>query len=177
MKKIAILRQRFSDPQAVAIFLATIRKKRIDFWKRTKVDATAFIIFGVITGFVTIIYEVIIAGTTPHQWLEVRIIYTFLRCLGVYFLGRITDKLREKIISKRFSKKKSLLFISKWFADGISLSVYQIPIYIISALICGVEIKAIFLASLLYIGDNFLFGWFFGYVLDKTRAYFAEKEK
>lgn len=106
MKKIAILRQRFSDPQAVAISLATIRKKRIDFWKRTKVDATAFIIFGVITGFVTIIYEVII-----------------------------------------------------------------------SALICGVEIKAIFLASLLYIGDNFLFGWFFGYVLDKTRAYFTKKEK
>ena len=177
MKKIAILRQKMSDPQIVAISLAAIRKRRTDFWERTKVDTTAFLIFGVATGFVTILYEMVIVGVAFHQWLEVRILYTFMRFLGVYLLGKITDKLRKNLTIKKFNKNKLLSFINKWFADSISLSAYQIPVYILAARICGLSWEIILFASLLYIGDNFLFGWFFGYILDRTRAYFAKKEE
>lgn len=188
MKKIAILRQRImSDVQTVAISIATIRRKRTDFWERTKVDTTAFLIFGMITGAVTALYEVVIVGVTAHQWFVVRILYTLIRCLGVYFLGKITDSLRKKIAGEKLRKAisdlclglnpKIILFITKGISDGISLSIYQIPVYVFSAFVCGVEVKAIFLASLLYIGDNFLFGWFFGYILDRTRAHFTKMEK
>lgn len=46
MKKIAILRQRFSDPQAVAIFLATIRKKELTFGKEPRLMLLPLLFLG-----------------------------------------------------------------------------------------------------------------------------------
>ncbi|MFZ4649046.1 MAG: hypothetical protein ACOYMB_05490 [Patescibacteria group bacterium] len=239
MQKIAILvlaRIR-SDALIIAILLAIIKNKKNRIWKRIKVDTIAFVIFGLTTSIVTIIYEIFLAGVNPDQWWKVRILYNIIRLLGVYFLGRLTDKLRERLncetfrqlilklltltafnilnfftfffeilalltfkifynnriffvslsfaniasvfqkLSEAVVSDKVVVFSVKAISDATSLSLYQIPAYIFSALIMGLDYKVIIFLSLIYLLDNLAFGWLFGYILDKTRAYFSKGKK
>lgn len=236
-KIVVILIDRFrSDSLIIAIFLAVIKSRSQKIWERIKVDTIAFIIFGVVTSIVTIIYEVLIAQVEINQWWQVRILYNVIRLLGVYFLGKMTDQLRVKINNKLFRQfiyqalffsvhylfrkisdffeiitislfystknrlvlflslklavisnkfyllsqfvisDKIIIFIVKGISDGISLSLYQIPAYVFSALILGIDYHVVLFLSLIYLFDNMIFGWFFGYILDKTRLYFSKRK-
>ncbi len=53
------------------------------FWQRYQVTVVAMIIYGVVTSFATIIYEILLAGATTEQWLGVRLIYNVLRFAGL----------------------------------------------------------------------------------------------
>lgn len=135
-------------------------------WQKIKVDTIAMLIFGIVSTIPTLLYEMLISGVDFNQWAGVRISYNILRFAGAYFLGHLIDRLRAKLDGG---------LIRKAFADAVSLSIYQIPIYILCSLIFKVAYQKIILVSSLYILDNFFFGWLYGYILDRTRKYFRYK--
>jgi len=139
-------------------------------WHRYQVTVVAMIVFGIITSFTTIIYEVLLAGATAEQWLGVRVIYNILRFAGAYFLGSLIEKVRLK-----FGRQSGFIYIA--LADAISLSIYQLPIYFISALIMQVSIKTMVITALLYILDNLIFGWLYGFIFDRTKILFSKRFK
>lgn len=184
MRKIVMFKKFKANSWIIAIYIVAIQEKIDSFWSRIKIDLISFSIYGLTTFLITLLYEVLIAGVSTGQFIKVRILYTFLRVIGVYFLVNIIDNLRKKIVLKKLIQGNPSSFLIglkkralKGLSDAISLSIYQIPVYILSALIFGVEFKKIMLISLLYILDNFLFGWLFGYILDKTRLFFAKRSR
>lgn len=153
-------------------------------WQKYKVNIVAMIIYAIITTGITMFYEMGVSNGEIHQWFWVRVIYISLRTLGAPLLGQLIDYIRDKVDNEVNFLKLSWLFsqktshrILKGISDSISLSLFQIPIYIFAALTVGVDYQAVLVNSLMYIGDNFLLGWFFGYILDQTRKFFAKREK
>jgi hypothetical protein len=142
--------------------------KRKEIWRRYRIDVIALIIFGLVTSFTTIIYEVLLAGTSPEQWLGIRIIYNILRFAGAYLLGDLIEKIRAKLAPKGG-------FISKALADACALSLYQLPIYFISALIMQVSLKSMLITAVLYVLDNIFLGWVYGYTRDRVKIFFFKK--
>ncbi len=139
-------------------------------WQRYQVTVVAMIIYGIVTSFTTIIYEVLLAGATAEQWLGVRVIYNVLRFAGAYFLGSLIEKVRLK-----FARNKGFIYVA--LADAISLSIYQLPIYFISALIMQVSLTTMVITALLYILDNLIFGWLYGFIFDRTKLLFSRRFK
>lgn len=143
--------------------------KKRQFWQRYRNDIVAMLVYNLIAGGLTLIYEVLLAGASTEQWLGVRIIYTIIRFSGAFILGYLIDWFRQLL-----SKRKYLL--AKATADFLALSVYQLPIYCFSALLVGVPIASILITSGLYVVDNLLLGWLYGYILDKVRKYYSTSE-
>lgn len=139
------------------------------FWLRYRSDIVAMVLYNLIAGFLTLVYEIWLGGATGEQWIWVRIIYTAIRLTGAFLLGYLIDFCRRYIWQKR-----KLIF--KALADALALSLYQIPIYIFSAWISGVLWHSILITSSLYIVDNLLLGWLYGYILDKVRKYYHLKQ-
>lgn len=142
--------------------------KRKEIWRRYQIDVIALIIFGLLTGFTTIIYEVLLAGASPEQWLGVRVLYNILRFAGAYLLGDLVEKIRTKLAPKGG-------FIRKALADACALSLYQVPIYCISALIMQVSLKSIIITVVLYILDNIFLAWVYGYSRDQVKIFFLKR--
>lgn len=132
-------------------------KKRI--WQRSRDNIFATIIYGLITFSMTILYEKIIVGLNWQEWVGARVIYISVRYTFIFILDYLIDYFRSLTI--------------KFLADALALSLYQIPIYTIAALIMGVPHNLIIIVTLIYIADNLLFGWLYGYILDKTRRFFG----
>lgn len=139
------------------------------FLLRYRSDIVAMVLYNLIAGFLTLVYEIWLGGATGEQWVWVRIIYTIIRVSGAFLLGYLIDFCRRHIWQKR-----KLIF--KALADAFALSLYQIPIYIFSALISGVLWHSILITACLYIGDNLLLGWLYGYILDRVRRYYHNKQ-
>ncbi len=140
--------------------------KKRQFWQRYRNDIVAMLVYNLIAGGLTLIYEVLLAGASTEQWLGVRIIYTIIRFSGAFMLGYLIDWFRQLL-----SKRKYLL--AKAIADFLALSVYQLPIYCLSAILMGVPIASILISSSLYVADNLLLGWLYGYILDRVRKYYS----
>ena len=145
-------------------------KKSKKFWQRYQCDIIAMLIFSVFSCFTTLLYEVAAAGISVEQWLGIKIIYIPLRFAGAYILGSLIDKVRLKLA-------RDNRFIHKALADAISLSIYQIPIYLLSAAVMRVSWQPILITVALYILDNILFGWLYGYLLNQVRKYFLKSIK
>ena len=140
------------------------------FWRRYQCDIIAMLIFSVFSCFTTILYEVVAAGISVEQWLGIKIIYIPLRFAGAYILGSLIDRVRLKLA-------RDNSFIHKALADAISLSIYQIPIYLLSATVMRVAWQPVLITMALYILDNLLFGWLYGYILNQVRKYFLKPVK
>jgi len=135
--------------------------ERKSLWQRSRDNIVATIIYGLLTFALTILYEKVMIGLEWDSWFGVRAIYIPIRYLLVFMLDYLIDYFRK--------------ILPKFIADGIALSLYQIPIYIFVSLVVGLNIKAIILASCIYVVDNFAFGWLYGYVLDRTRKFFLQQ--
>ncbi len=131
-------------------------------WQRSRDNIVASIIYGMITAFLTIFYEIFIADLGFMEYGFTKLIY--LPCRYIIFTF-VLDYLMDYFRS----------MMPKLIADPIALSIYQIPIYIIAAMIMGVSNHTIALIAAIYIADNFAFGWLYGYILDRTRKFFYNK--
>ena len=133
-------------------------------------DTGALVLFGIVMGITTVIYEIWLVSMTTRQWVLIRILYNILRFVGARLCGKITDRTRCYILKGSKSKFK------KGLADGIALSFYQMPIYIFSALVAGAGAKQIAIVVSLYVLDNLVSGWLYGLILDWMRARVASQK-
>lgn len=140
--------------------------KKRQFWQRYRNDIVAMLAYNVIAGGLTLIYEVLLAGASTEQWLKVRIIYTIIRFSGAFILGYLIDWFRQLLSKRKYPLAKAV-------ADFLALSVYQLPIYCFSAMLAGVPIASMLITSGLYLADNLLLGWLYGYILDKVRKHYS----
>jgi hypothetical protein len=136
-----------------------MKKKKL--WQRSRDNIFATIIYGIITFSLTILYEKIIVGLNWQEWMGVRMIYIPIRYVFLFILDYLIDYFRS--------------VLPKAFAEAMALSIYQIPIYIGAALIMGVSRSLIITVCLIYIADNLVFGWLYGYILNRTRKFFYNK--
>jgi len=132
-------------------------------------DTIALFLFSVCAGIPTLFYEILIAKLTLEQWAGVRIFYNILRFAGAYFCAKLTDKIRRRLPGHSNSR------FQKAVADTIALSLYQFPIYIISALIMGAKFRQIAIMSTVRLVDTIMLGWLYGIFLDWARSRFADR--
>jgi hypothetical protein len=131
--------------------------------KMAGVDTVAMVLFSVIGGVLTIGYEVGLLGLTGQQWLAIRLLYNPARFIGARLCGKLTNWIRFHLAAE------SPNWWQKAVSDTIAVSVYQIPIYVLSALIAQVEPGIIGIAVLMYLLENICIGWLYGVILDWVR--------
>jgi|GEM_PF-1277233 len=137
-------------------------------WNRVLADTIAFGLFGFAVGAVTtILYEMVLFGFTFRQWIGIRIFFTILRFVFAFVCGWLTDFLRQHFPGAAHNR------FWRAMAEATALTVYQMPLYVVSALIVGVDWHKIAFMSGIYLLENFLFGWLYGLILDWTRKKFA----
>ena len=122
------------------------------------------LIFSAISFPLTLLYQVTIAGASTEQWLYMKLIYLPLRFAGAYFLGCLIDQIRVRLSAQGNPVRRAI-------ADALSLSLYQVPLYCLSAIIVGISWYAMAITSVLWILDNIFLGWLYGYILNQTRKY------
>ena len=140
--------------------------KKLKLFLKSKIttDTIALVIFSICaSGGLTVLYELLIIDMTKGQWLVFRVLYNILKFSGAYFCVKITDWMRLRIL------KTSQNRFHKAIADTISISIYQIPLYIMSGLIMGINIIQLLIVSSIYLVDNMILGWLYGVILDWTR--------
>lgn len=128
---------------------------------RSRDNLVATIIYGLITFALTIFYEKYLLGLEWGEWFGARGIYLIFRYGFLFILDFLIDFYRR--------------YLPKPLADALALSSYQIPLYATAALIVGISYNTVLLAMGIYLADNLLFGWLYGYILDKTRKYFLRQ--
>jgi len=128
------------------------------------------LIFSCTAGALVIVYEFAL-GLTLAQWGGVKILYNIFRFIGAHYCANLTLWL-QKLISGGSNH---------WFrnaiADALALSVYEIPLYALSAWIMGVDTSVIILLSVIFIFHNIIFGWFYGWLLVRLRALIGAREE
>ncbi len=125
-------------------------------------ELTALIVQGLFSSASTYVYEVVFFTIAQEKWILVRLVYNGIK-YATFFIPAILD-----------DKFKST-FLRKWVADGLALTIHQVPIYIISSLFFGIDAEKIVFISIIYLVDNFSFGWVYGVVLRWAREKFITK--
>lgn len=114
-------------------------------------------------------YEIVFFSIAQEKWILVRLFYNGIKYFTFFIPAKLDDYFRTTFL--RTSQNK----FYEWIADGLALSIHQVPIYIVSAVIFGISIEKITLISLIYLADNFVFGWVYGIVLKWMRERFITK--
>ena len=132
-------------------------------------DTIALLIFTVISGLPALFYELLLVGFTLGQWAIIRLLYNTLRFAGARLCGKLTDLIRRRLAGSSSS------YFRKGAADTVSLLLYQLPLYLLSALIVGANVRQMAIALAMYLFDSILLGWLYGAILDRVRLYFAAR--
>ena len=113
-----------------------------------------------------ILYELKVAGLAGKQWAIIFVIYKVLR----YALASICAELRNSL-EKRFSGVSRNCFKNAMI-DAAAISIFQSPLYTVSALTAGASVYQIAIILAAHLARNALVGWLYGAILDWTRARF-----
>ncbi|TSC81930.1 MAG: hypothetical protein G01um101420_713 [Parcubacteria group bacterium Gr01-1014_20] len=131
-------------------------------------DTIAFVVYGIIIGgIVTLVSEVWILDVKIEQFWKVRLLYILLAVPGARICGKLTNQLRAFLLGT------SEHIVRKSIAEGLSLSLYKIPIYILCAIIFQVSGRQIGAASLMFLIWSMATGWIYGWILDRARLLLA----
>lgn len=130
-------------------------------------DTIALLLYSVAGAALTIVCEIFFLKLSGKQWASIRVVYNILRFAGAWLCGTMTDQLRHRIQGD--SKHPFRLAV----AGATSLSLYQLPIYALSARLVGVELAQIQSALGFYFASNLFFGWAYVLILDWVRSRMA----
>ncbi|MBI3589522.1 MAG: L-alanine exporter AlaE [Candidatus Liptonbacteria bacterium] len=130
-------------------------------------DTIALALYGGVCSAFVYLIEVKGIAIPVGKWFAFRGLYNFFLFGGACFCGWITNK------SRAILQGTSDHIVRRWLAEGISLSLYKIPIYVASAYVCNVAWSQIFQASAVDLGLNLVTGRLYGWILDWTRHRFA----
>jgi len=129
----------------------------------------ALIVQGLFSSASTFVYEVALFHIAQNEWGLIRLLYNGIKYLTFFVPARLDDYFKTTFL--RTSQNK----FYEWIADGLALSIHQVPIYIVSAIIFGINVEKIILISVIYLFDNFLFGGLYGIFLKWMRERFVTK--
>lgn len=138
-------------------------KKLLGLLPTVAADTIALFLYSASGAVLTIVYEVFFLKLSGKQWAGIRVVFNVLRFIGARLCGKITDQVRARLQGD--SKHPFRLAI----AGAISLSLYQLPVYALSARVCGAEFGQIKKAVVVYFLDNLVFGWMYILILDWVR--------
>ena len=146
-----------------------IRPRFRMFGREVAADTLALLIYSVVVGVTTTLaIDIWFVGMTGMQWTGVRLVYGPLRFILARLLGKMTDRLRTYFAGPSPNR------LQKAVVDAMSLYIYQQPLYVVCALIVGVELPQLYGAAILYFIEALLTGWFYGVVLDFVRRRLGE---
>lgn len=132
-------------------------------------DTIALVVYSVTTGVLSWLYEVSLLDYTASQWVGVRVLFNLLRYPGARLCGRLTDILRRRLGGESSHP------IRRSVAASIALSVYQLPLYGLSAFIVRVPGRQIVTILAIYLAQNTLLGWWYSVILDWFRRRLVRK--
>lgn len=145
--------------------IARIRKKV----QMRFAELVALIVQGLFASASTFVYEVVFFHIAQDEWGFIRLLYNGIKYFTFFIPARLDDYFKTTFL--RTSQNR----FYEWVADGLALSIHQIPIYIVSAMIFGINAEKIILISVLYLVDNFAFGGLYGILLKWMREKFITK--
>ena len=145
--------------------IARIRKKI----QMRAAEFTALVVQGLFASASTFVYEVVFFHIAQDEWGFIRLFYNVIKYLTFFIPARLDDYFKTTFL--RTSQNK----FYEWIADGLALSIHQVPIYIASAMIFGIGTEKIILISIIYLVDNFVFGGLYGILLKWMREKFITK--
>jgi hypothetical protein len=147
-----------------------LRNKRDWLFLKYSVEAWTLLIYSIPTSALGYEYETGVATLLPMQWLAVRIVYNVIRLRLARLFGKFDTTVRI------FLMKESKNAVRRYFADVFSLSVYQIAIYIVSALLISlismlmgfreIGLYQICIAAAWYVPDNLICGIIYAPILN-----------
>jgi hypothetical protein len=137
------------------------------FFRKITADTLALIIFSVATGALGIMFERWVAGLSWVQMGGIRLAYNLLKYALGGICGRIADWLRKLLMGSSKHPFRSAL------ADGLALSVYQIPLYVACALLAQASPKKVAVMVAFYSVNNLVLGWLYGAILNRVRTWFS----
>lgn len=132
-------------------------------------ELTALVVQGLFVSASTFVYEVVFFTIAQDTWGYIRLLYNGIKYITFHIPAKLDDYLKTTFL--RTSKNR----FYEWMADGLALSIHQVPIYIVSAVIFGISVEKIALISLFYLADNFAFGGLYGILLKWMREKFITK--
>jgi len=127
-------------------------------------DTLALFLFSLAGFLFTIFYEMLIIGISVQQWLGIRIVYNTIRALTAVPLARFNRFLR-----RRFVKESSNWWV-KPAVDTLSVWLYQLPIYIVSAAVVGMSSGQVLAGCAFDLIEYVAVGWTYGPLLTWSRA-------
>ena len=138
-------------------------------WDRRKVvaDSIAFLLYTAYTGWIIIVYEKYFCDLAIEQVILLRLMSGMPRALLGFLCGIMEDAIERRMgdTAPRFLRRAA--------AGPLSLFSFQLPIYIVSALIMRASMEQMAITSGLYIAIDIVFGWSYAVVLARLRRCFG----
>ena len=134
--------------------------------RKITADTLAMVLYLLATGIFGFLFERSVVGLLVWQMGGIWILG-----LGKYPLAelcaQLTGKLRILLMgNSRHPFRRAL-------SAGLALSVYQVPLYVGSALCVRVSLSKVSAMAAFCLACNLIFGWLYGFILDWVRARFA----
>lgn len=132
------------------------------------VNIGAVIAYSMLTGPLTVFYDLQLVGLSWSQWLGVRLLIAVLRDAPGYIMGKHADKLRVRLKAQQSRLRKIV-------ADTMTLVAYQVPLNLLGAWIMGANGIQLVTVLIAYFLHNLLLGWVYSFIRDKFREWFLER--
>ena len=127
-------------------------------------DTLALFLFSLAGFLFTIFYEMLIIGISVQQWLGIRIVYNALKFPTAVLCAKLNDFLR-----RHFVKESSSWWV-KAGVDTLSVWLYQLPIYVVSAAVVGMSSGQVLAGCAFDLIEYVVVGWTYGPLLVWSRA-------
>ena len=144
------------------VFLKTLN------YRRMTADGIVFLLYTVYTGWILVVYEWHFCDLVVGQVAMLRMMSGVPRTLlGFLFCGALEETIRRRIKGETPSLVRSTV------AATLALCLFQLPIYITSALIMHLGVEQILITCGIYIAIDIVFGWSYAILLDRMRRQFG----
>lgn len=137
-------------------------------WNRRRIiaDGITFFLYTACTGWIIVGYEKYVCDLAIEQVAILRMMSGVPRVALGFACGMVKNAVKRRWFAG------SSEFLSQAAAGAIALCLFQLPLYVGSALILSTGARQIIVTCILYIASDILFGWSYVYLLEYIRARF-----
>ena len=135
-------------------------------YKKLVVYGTAFLVYTAYTGWLLVGYEKFVCDLATEDVIQLRLMSGIPRALLGFVCGIL-----ESAIERRMGALPR--FWRQAVAGSLSLFAFQLPLYVMSALIMRIGTEQILITCGIYIAIDMIFGWSYAILLDRMRRWFG----
>lgn len=136
-------------------------------YRKLTADSITFLLYTAYTGWIIIAYEKYVCDLLIEQVVLLRLMSGVPRMLLGFLCGAMEEAIRKRI------RGDVQGFWRRVVSGTLSLCLFQLPIYITSALIMRVGTGQILITCGIYIAIDIAFGWSYSVLLDRMRGWFG----